>query len=186
MPGDFHWSTFSGPALQPEPQPSSLSPSSQWRSSSVAGSGLRGNAAPNTVTPSSCELSRLPSSLVHRPPGPSVLSGLRPQAQMFQPLKQPSGFAPLLAGQVFPGPTCLPQESCLPNSRSLNSLPSPRTMGCVSMDIQDILDTQFPKLTSGDERPSSIPVARQSATALPALSSCRMNQSLNLSAFLLI
>ena len=69
MPGDFHWSMFSGPALQQEPQPSLWSPSLPWRSSFAAGSGQRGNAAPSIAIPSSCQLSPPPSSQAPRLPG---------------------------------------------------------------------------------------------------------------------
>ena len=116
-------------ALLPEPQQSSWSPSWQWRSSFAAGSGLRGNAAPNIIIPSSCQQSLLPSSRDPPFPGPSVPSGLRPQARTFQPSKQPSGSTLHQAGQAFPGPICLPQESCSPNFPILSSLPSPQDYG---------------------------------------------------------
>ena len=94
MSGDFHWSTFSGPASELGPSPFSSSPSSRWWLSSAAGSEPRGNVAPNTVILSSCQLSPRPLSRVHRLPGPRVRSDLRRKAQTFLPLRQPSGSAP--------------------------------------------------------------------------------------------
>ena len=150
MPADFPWSMYNGPASQQGRKPYLWSPSLPWRSSSAVGSDPTVSVAPGTVTVNSSPPSHLPLPPGLPPPG-LVQSVLRPQAQTFQPSRQPNGSGHLSAGQVCRVPICPPLESCLPSSHFPSShfpssLPLSRTT--VNRVIQPFLATRSLELTS--------------------------------------
>ena len=103
-------------------------------------------------------LSAVTSAIVPGPPSSrsQQLSVLKPQAQTFHPSKKQSGSGLHQVGQAFPGPICLPQESCPPSFPFLNSLPLPRTMGWVNKDIRGIPCAQSGKFPRKRGTPVSI------------------------------
>ena len=136
---------------------------------------LRAKGHPRSKHRHSQLLSAVTLAIVPGPPSSQSQHSDGPKFQTFLPLKQPNGSTPPPVGPVFPEPICHPRESCLPSSHSLSSLPFSRTTGWDSKDTQD---TRFPRLSLEDRRPSNIPIGRQSATALPALLSCRTRLNL--------
>ena len=172
MPGDFPWSTFSGPASPLGRPPSLLWQSSRWPVSSVVGSVPEHSVGPSTAIPSSSP--RLPPPLCQALP-PLVQGVPSGQSrQMCLPPKLPSGSVPLQAGRVSLQPTCQLPVSCPPSSPFPSFRPSPRTTESGSKGIPGI--QHRPRLISGAEKRCSTPVDQLSLRA-PDSSSLPMSQS---------